>query len=286
MSSLLPISTILQVADISQYLAANDISQGKKLKSGFLAPDLSVQIFNAKTVVRWIYSLNTSDASLTQTSNYLFQLLAGYVNQALAILGNVAGGLATISNPANQSVNVGQSATFSVTVTSSSPFSLQWYKNGIAIPGATGLSYTLSNAQLSDSGSTFFAVATNAAGPITSGVAVLTVTAVLTGFFSYQSSDPAATLQASSDPFTYQESFSITNGQPWVMPVPGPSTPNMYIIVKGPIGQPIKTAWNNGGVNIGLIPDLNWHPTLAFGGFQYYYTHLFSLDPLQTLTLS
>ena len=50
-----------------------------------------------------------------------------------------------------------------------------WFRNGSAISGATASSYTLANAQLGDSGSTFFVVATNNFGAITSTVANLTV---------------------------------------------------------------------------------------------------------------
>src|SRR5439155_2107112 len=54
----------------------------------------------------------------------------------------------------------------------------QWYRNGSTpIPGATSSSYTLSNAQLSDSGATFSCTASNSSDPtvITSTAGTLTV---------------------------------------------------------------------------------------------------------------
>lgn len=290
MSSLLPISTILQIADISQYLAANDISEGKKLKSGFLAPALSVQIFLAKTVVRWIYNLNAGDPSLTQTSNYLFQLLGGYVAQAQSIISNVAGGIATITNPANVAINVGQNATFSVTVTSSSPYTIAWYRNGVAIPGANGLSYTLSNAQLSDSGSTFYAVATNSAGPVASNVATLTVTATITGYLYYSSSNPGPTLLLSEDPFSYQINYTITHNQPISIPLTVAAANNQYLVIKVPSTENTYSSWFNTNLNQGVIPppaDFVFATPVSFGGWKYYYTkQLVSLDPTQPLVLS
>jgi hypothetical protein len=287
MASLLPIPTILQIGDIAQYLAANDASQGKKLKSGFLAPALAVQIFLAKTVVRWIYNLNPSDASLPQTSNYLFQLLGGYVAQAQSIISNVAGGIATITSPANVAILVGQNATFSVTVTSASPYTIAWYRNGVLIPLATGLSYTLSNAQLSDTGATFYAVATNSTGPIASNVAVLTVTTTITGYLFYSSSDPGPTLRANTDPFSYQINYSITHNQPINIPLNAAAANNQFLVGKVPIGESVKTIWFSSVLNNGSIPDFVFAPMVSFGGFDYYYTlQLGSYDPTVPLVLS
>lgn len=273
MSSILPIANILQIADIGQYLAANDISQGKKLKSGFLAPALSLQIFNAKTVVRWMYNLNPSDSTLTKTGNYLFQLLGGYVAQAQAILNNVAGGLATISNPADVNINVGQNAVFSVTVTSSSPYVISWYRNGVLIPGATGLSYTLTNAQLTDTASTFFAVATNATGPISSGVATLTVTAVIVGFFYQGNTDYSNPLGMGVDNVAYLGTFNITTGQPFTVTFPHLGA-SEYIVVKYPIAEPTKTHYVNpppSGLDSGAIPSIALRVT-TIGAWKYIYS--------------
>ena len=273
MSSLLPIPTILQIADISQYLAANDVSEGKKLKSGFLAPALAVQIFLAKTVVRWIYSLNPSDSSLIQTGNYLFQLLGGYVNQAQGIINNVAGGVATITNPSNVSINVGQNATFSVMVTSSSPYVVQWYRNGVAIPGANGLSYTLSNAQLSDTGSTFYAVATNSAGPVASNVATLTVTASIVGFYYQGNTDYSTLLLAGTDSVAYLGTFPITSGQPLTVTFPN-LVSTEFIVVKYPATETTKTSYLNpppSGPDGGPIPNLALEET-TIGSWKYIFS--------------
>jgi len=76
----------------------------------------------------------------------------------------------------DQTVPVGGSATFSVVASGTEPLSYQWQRNSVNIPGATSTSYTLNNAQLSDSGALFRCVVTNSFGSATSNQAQLTVT--------------------------------------------------------------------------------------------------------------
>jgi hypothetical protein len=80
-----------------------------------------------------------------------------------------------ITNPASLTVEVGQTATFSVTATGAGTLTYQWYKNGVAISGATSSSYTTPPAVLGDSGSVFTVTVSNAIGTVTSLGATLTV---------------------------------------------------------------------------------------------------------------
>ena len=77
--------------------------------------------------------------------------------------------------PASITVSVGQPASFSVAASGAAPLNYQWQRNGANISGATLSAYTVSNAQLSDSGSQFRCVVTNSHGTVTSGAATLTV---------------------------------------------------------------------------------------------------------------
>ena len=79
------------------------------------------------------------------------------------------------THPANKTVSVGQNATFTVTASGTSPLGYQWQRDSVNIPGATAATYTLTNAQLSDSGAKFRAVVTNSFGSATSNAATLTV---------------------------------------------------------------------------------------------------------------
>ncbi len=80
------------------------------------------------------------------------------------------------TQPESLSVTIGSNATFLVVADGAAPLSYQWQLGGVAIPGATGASYTISNAQLSAAGS-YTLVVSNSIGSATSSAAVLMVTA-------------------------------------------------------------------------------------------------------------
>ncbi|HEV3027664.1 MAG TPA: immunoglobulin domain-containing protein, partial [Planctomycetota bacterium] len=79
------------------------------------------------------------------------------------------------SEPSSRTVTVGQTATFSVGASGTAPLGYQWEKNGVAIPGATGASYTTPPTALADSGELFRVVVSNSVGSVTSSSALLTV---------------------------------------------------------------------------------------------------------------
>jgi hypothetical protein len=81
----------------------------------------------------------------------------------------------TVTQPANQTVMVGQTATFSVTASGTGPLSYQWFKNGVAISGATSSTYTTPAAVSGDTGAVFTVSVSNSSGSVTSGPATLTV---------------------------------------------------------------------------------------------------------------
>jgi hypothetical protein len=92
------------------------------------------------------------------------------------------------TQPVNQTVAVGGAATFSVAASGTAPLSYFWSRNGLPITGATTSSYTTNNVQLSDSGSQFSCVVSNAYGTVISSNATLTVVAgpvFLTGNYLY-----------------------------------------------------------------------------------------------------
>lgn len=82
--------------------------------------------------------------------------------------------------PQSATNGVGSTVAFSVSAGGSSPLSYQWRFNGINSPGANLSTLTKSNIQFNDAGN-YDVVVANAAGSITSGVAVLTVTNVPSG---------------------------------------------------------------------------------------------------------
>ena len=71
-------------------------------------------------------------------------------------------------------MTAGQPATFSVTAGGSQPLTYQWRANSNNIPGATGRSLVLTNAQLADAGA-YSVTVSNAQGSATRASATLTV---------------------------------------------------------------------------------------------------------------
>ncbi|MBE2213577.1 MAG: immunoglobulin domain-containing protein [Opitutaceae bacterium] len=79
-----------------------------------------------------------------------------------------------ITPPASGDVALGGSLTLTVTASGTAPLSYQWNKNGAAISGATGASYTLSGAASGDAGD-YTVTVTNAGGSVTSAAATVVV---------------------------------------------------------------------------------------------------------------
>ncbi len=112
---------------------------------------------------------------------------------------NLPAPLAITSQPASLTAIAGQYPSFSVSYTGENP-TFQWYKDGVAIPGATGSSFTLSPAKVADSGS-YTVVLTNAVGSVASAAATLTVNPV---------GSPAITTQPLGKSLSYYNSFSLS----------------------------------------------------------------------------
>ena len=99
---------------------------------------------------------------------------------------NMAGNTPTLgfgSQPSSQSVYRGSNATF--TVTANNALSYQWRFGGISIPGATGTTCAVTNAQTTNSGN-YSVVVTNNAGTITSTNAVLMVVVPASALKNFQ----------------------------------------------------------------------------------------------------
>jgi hypothetical protein len=121
------------------------------------------------------------------------------------------------TQPASQTVTAGQTASFSVAATGTAPLSYQWRRNGVAISGATSVSYTTPATAISDSGAQFTALVSNTAGSVTSNAATLAVNPppvqITTGSLPGGQVQTAysATLQATGGTAPY--SWSLFSGQ-------------------------------------------------------------------------
>jgi Beta-propeller repeat len=98
------------------------------------------------------------------------------------------------TGPASATATVGAAATFRVVATGSAPLSYQWRRNGVAIAGATGASYTTPPTASSDDGARYGVVVSNGTPPdATSGEATLTVQSTWTGVRQDGAPFPAGT---------------------------------------------------------------------------------------------
>jgi hypothetical protein len=293
MAVTVPIVNYLQVAQVCQYLAANDISLDNDEYGGSLNATLNRLLYIVRKQVQNAFNQNPNSSTLNSTGEYLYALCGRYINRANIIIGSgVSTNPIIVSQPANQTITVGSNATFSITATGIGTLTYQWQRNNGSgfsnITGATGNSYTLTNGQLSDNGSTFQCVVNSSTGgSTTSGSASLTVNAAtIVAYASAQSTDPYPTISALSDPFVYGYSVNITHNTPVAYTLNSADN-NVYFIFKIPAGENIKTTWNNSNLNQGIIPDPEFRAAITFGGFTYYLTrNPYAFDPTQFTTLS
>lgn len=130
-----------------------------------------------------IAGANTSTLTLTNVSandagNYDVQVSNGLgtSGSSLAQLTIVTGQTAPVitRQPAGRTVIAGTSTTLSAAASGVPAPTVQWFKNGVAVTGATSPNLTISSVATGDAGG-YNAVFTNAAGTVTSAVAALNV---------------------------------------------------------------------------------------------------------------
>lgn len=98
------------------------------------------------------------------------------MNEIGLLTGRGGGPLPAIdSQPEDAITAVGGAATFSVIASGSGPLIYVWLRDGVPIAGAMDATYSLTNAQLGDSGSHFSCLVSNAFGSVLSAYAILTV---------------------------------------------------------------------------------------------------------------
>ena len=82
--------------------------------------------------------------------------------------------------PASRTIAVGGNVTFTASASGTPSPTFQWRKDGVAIPAAVGVSFTLTNVQLGQAGA-YSVAATNSAGTTVSESAILTVNSTAVG---------------------------------------------------------------------------------------------------------
>lgn len=88
---------IIQIAKVSQYLAADQESINNIFYGRYLRQGLSNLIRTVRRSVEWLNSYQPSNSTLTGKANYLYSLCQPFVGQANFIING--GGTGTIVNP-------------------------------------------------------------------------------------------------------------------------------------------------------------------------------------------
>ena len=128
-------------------------------------------------------SLTMTNLQLNQSGNYsvLVTNLYGSTNSDGAVLRVYALPPSVTVQPLTQGTVAGGTATFTATADGSPPISYQWFKDGLPITGATGISFTITGA--STNNLSFYSVqATNQYGSAVSSNAFLTLLTPLHSF--------------------------------------------------------------------------------------------------------
>lgn len=122
-----------------------------------------------------------TDVTVAAGATYWYRVQAfnattssGYSNVATGVVPSTAIAPTITTQPLSRTVSVGASVSFSVAVSGSPAPTLQWFKNGVSLAGATSSTLSLPSVTTLDAG-TYTVVATNSAGSVTSSAAVLTV---------------------------------------------------------------------------------------------------------------
>lgn len=145
-------------------------------------------------------------------SNVTISDAASYTVEVANSLGTTLSNIATLSvvnapvfttQPVATTVGVGQTLTLTSLATADSPLTYQWYKNNVAISGATSSTYTKASSVLSDSGTYKVAASYTVSGTVVStdsnAVAVSVIEVLVAPTFTTQ---PVAANVNLTQPFT------------------------------------------------------------------------------------
>lgn len=161
-----------------------------------------------------------------------------------------------LAPPLGQTISLGETAQFSVQARGGRPLSYQWLFNSNSIPGATGTSYTIANAQTNNSG-IYQVMISNAFSTVISPAAKLTV------FAGAITNDMVVHLTFDN---TYADSSGNGNNATNVNnPTFGPGFLGDAIHVDSS-GLPANNPATNNYVTLGYPNDLNFGSDLDSGG--------------------
>jgi hypothetical protein len=245
------IPSYLNIAKFAEIAYAEKEANELAFKGTYTTPQYSRILSVVIQAIQARYNKLPADLTLQATGEFMYALSGG----ANIMPNTILSPLIFIIQPNNNVVTVGMSVTFNaLAVNGVAPITYQWQKNGVNIGGATSANLTINPVALSDAG-TFDCVATDASGQvITSRIANLVVNNVpLTGSYYYGGTDYFSALSGGTDAISYQGTFPITHNAPLSIPYPLAAANNMFLVIRVPIGESLKTTWFNTPFNNGTI---------------------------------
>jgi Immunoglobulin domain len=274
----IPISECIDIAQISQYLAADNRAMQMAFSGGFVNKNIPSLIRVVREALEWGYANNSSDITLIPVSNYLYSICED-ANRAQVILSaNAQAGTAPVFTlqPTNISQQAGTEAGLVVSTSGTPIITYQWQKyNGsiyVNMMGATLQTLSFSSLSITDEGN-YRCVALSAYGTTISDVATVTVAVQLQCFYAYSIGDPYAAIQGGTDPLIYQVSQLFNSGVSSIsLALLAAGENNNFGTFKIPTGQSLKTAWYNTAFDNGQIPDSVWRDKITLNGYDYYIT--------------
>lgn len=174
MAVFLNVESIITIAEISQYLSQNSITNNTNRGDGDVNVGYARLLYMVRQGVQWAYDQDPTDETLNDTAAYLYALCGRYLNAARTITNN-DGCIAPVilTQPVSQSAEVGDNITLSVVAYATTALTYQWYKNGVAVVGATGSTLSIESIESGEFG-TYTVKISTACGNVTSTGAVLT----------------------------------------------------------------------------------------------------------------
>jgi hypothetical protein len=257
------VSASVDNLDLRLYRANSQFETGDLLQDSVSAIDNVEHIF-LRDVAEGTYVLVVGSVSGTKQFGLAWNV-SGVTSQPPTVTAP-----AITTQPAAKTVTEGSSVSFSVLASGTSPFTYQWRKNGSAISGATGSSFSVAAAALSDAG-TYTVVVSNSAGSATSNGAYLTVnTAVSAPAITTQpaaktvtegSSVSFSVLASGTSPFTYQwrkngSAISGATGSSFSIAAAALSDAGTYTVV---VSNSAGSATSNGAfltVNLSVVTPM------------------------------
>ncbi|WP_306600915.1 immunoglobulin domain-containing protein [Geothrix sp. 21YS21S-2] len=183
------------------------------------------------------------------------------------------------TQPRSLTVTLGQTATFSVQVSGTTPVTYQWFRNSVAVAGATGAAYTTPAAVVADNGAVFTVVVKAAGGSVTSQPATLTLVVGTVSAPAITAQPANLTVRAGatatfsvtatgSVPLTYQwrrngVAIPAATGSRYTTPstVPGDSGTKFTVVVTNSAGSAISDPATLTVTTTGTAPRITTQPT-------------------------